>query len=131
MAAAGNNVVSYTGKNTRKDLQLLSAGAASDRADNRAYSSNWGPGVDVFGPGSDVYFAWAWFGKQHINQLAGQWQEHGDATYSRDGGVSESSERGGDEYICICDNAEDQDPRGSPDLLIDNNSRKRSMLIQS
>lgn len=54
VAAAGNNAVSYTGQNTREDLQLLSAVAASDRADNRAHCSNWGPGVAVFGPGFDV-----------------------------------------------------------------------------
>lgn len=139
MAAAGNNVVSYTGQNTREDLQLLSAVAASDRADNRAYCSNWGPGVDVLAPASDVYFAWV--GKQHINLLAGQRQSMatphvaGLVAYLR----AVSAEAPNTCASGITQRIKDlalngvvtKDPRGSPDLLIDKNSRKRSMLIQA
>lgn len=139
VAAAGNNVVSYTGQNTRENLQLLSAVAASDRADNRAHFSTWGPGVDAFAPESDIYSAWA--GRNTSAYLlasgTGMATPHvaGLVAYLR----AASAENPNISASAIMQRIKNltlnevvvEDPRRSPDLLIDNNSRKRSMLIQA
>lgn len=139
VAAAGNNVVSYTGQNTREDLQLLSAVAASDRADNRAYFSTWGPGVDAFAPESDIYSAWAGsnipayllasgtnMATPHVAGLVAYLR----AASAEDPNISASAITQRIKDLTL-NGVVIKDPRGSPDLLIDNNSRKRSMLIQA
>lgn len=139
MAAAGNNVVSYTGQNTREDLQLLSAVAASDRADNRAYCSNWGLCVDVLAPGSDVCSHG--LGRNTSSYLLASGTSMATPQVARLVAYlrAVSAEAPNTCASGITQRIKDlalngvvtKDPRGSPDLLIDKNSRKRSMLIQA
>lgn len=57
IAAAGNDNVLYTDRTPGRISNSFTV-AASDRADNRVFFSNWGPGVDAFAPGFDIYSAW-------------------------------------------------------------------------
>lgn len=109
VAAAGNDVVSYTDGTPGRIPNSFTV-SASDRADSRVLFSNWGPRY-LLGMG----------GKQHVNLLPAKRHEHGDATCSWAGGVSRSS--------AITQRIKDlalkgviKDPRGSPNLLINNNS---------
>lgn len=103
--------------------------AASDRVDNRAFWSNWGPGVDAFAPGSDIYSAWVGGNTSTYFLLSGTSMATphvaGLVAYLR----TASTEASNVSAAAITQRIKDlalkgviKDPRESPNLLINNSS---------
>jgi subtilisin family serine protease len=128
VAAAGNHNVSYTDRTPGKIPNSFSV-AASYRADDRAFYSNWGPGVDVLAPDSDIYSAWVGGNTSTYFLLSGTSMATphvaGLVAYLRGVGAETSNVSAAAITQRIKDLALKgviKDPRGSPNLLVNNNS---------
>ncbi|KAG6361566.1 hypothetical protein INS49_009793 [Diaporthe citri] len=103
--------------------------SASDRADNRVFFSNWGPGVDAFAPGFDIYSAWVGsntstcyllsstsMATPHVAGLMAYLKAvHAEAPNISAAAITQRIKNLAPKGVI-------KDPRGSPNLLINNNS---------
>ncbi|KAL2273833.1 hypothetical protein FJTKL_04021 [Diaporthe vaccinii] len=127
VAAAGNDV-SCTDRTPGRIPSCFTV-AASDRADNREFFSNWGPCVDAFVPGFDIYSASVGSNTSTYFLLSGTSMATphvaGLVAYLR----AMRAEAPNISAAATTQRIKDlalkgviKDPRGSPNLLINNNS---------